>query len=148
MQRLRFRFRVQKCPFRSRKLSHKAEQQIFMVLALRGHVPLKQGLRLNAVIDHALYSSSVRDHIPLKQGLRRLQEASYFSLTPVRDHIPLKQGLRRLPVDEISNLHLPRPYSIKTRIKTKKLNYTIRSIPVRDHIPLKQGLRPFRDAQP
>ena len=63
--------------------------------------------------------------------------------TSVRDHIPLEQGLRlphqfSIPKQQTGQ----RPYSIRTRIKTKSLRFLIRPRDVRDHIPLEQGLRP------
>ena len=39
----------------------------------------------------------------------------------VRDHIPLEQGLRRSKGTRGSRSTCQRPYSIRTRIKTKKL---------------------------
>ena len=60
----------------------------------------------------------------------------------VRDHIPLKQGLRRIRSQHtLATLERPRPYSIKTRIKTSILRVRDLHPLVRDHIPLKQGLR-------
>ena len=78
-----------------------------------------------------------------------------FSVQPrrrqVRDHIPLEQGLRPRLATVLKRCTSQRPYSIRTRIKTRQLPqsslpfwsqrpYSIRTI--RDHIPLEQGLRP------
>ena len=84
----------------------------------------------------------------------------------VRDHIPLEQGLRPHPPLWWNTTGRQRPYSIRTRIKTRNtliINtspigqrpYSIRTriktsshdephpkLLVRDHIPLEQGLRP------
>ena len=60
---------------------------------------------------------AVRDHIPLKQGLRRAND-DYQQKAEVRDHIPLKQGLRLHKAPRDYDGFCPRPYSIKTRIKT------------------------------
>ena len=62
----------------------------------------------------------VRDHIPLKQGLRHLLDCQKISELEVRDHIPLKQGLRHQSGQvKVVRGFGTRPYSIKTRIKTK-----------------------------
>ena len=59
------------------------------------------------------------------------------------DHIPLKQGLRQrnggdwFLIKEMAR----RPYSIKTRIKTRCPFRTMDEDVLADHIPLKQGLR-------
>ncbi len=37
----------------------------------------------------------VREHIPLEQGLRLLAVFSFDGFTEVREHIPLEQGLRQ-----------------------------------------------------
>ena len=37
----------------------------------------------------------VRDHIPLEQGLRLISDKIIDYVLKVRDHIPLEQGLRR-----------------------------------------------------
>ena len=108
----------------------------------------------------------VRDHIPLEQGLRPRSVASKWSWRSVRDHIPLEQGLRPHPPLWWNTTGRQRPYSIRTRIKTRNtliINtstigqrpYSIRTriktsshdephpkLLVRDHIPLEQGLRP------
>ncbi len=66
-----------------------------MVSALRDHVPLKQGLRLNDVLECAPLTT-LRDHVPLKQGLRRYKiTVTIAERISLRDHVPLKQGLRR-----------------------------------------------------
>ena len=67
-----------------------------MVLAVRDHIPLKQGLRLQTSICIEHTDKVVRDHIPLKQGLRQREQWS-INVIDVR----------------------PRPYSIRTRIKTR-----------------------------
>ena len=40
----------------------------------------------------------VREHIPLEQGLRPSESNESFSFNIVREHIPLEQGLRRIYV--------------------------------------------------
>ena len=138
-----------------------------MVLAVRDHIPLKQGLRHTGGWSSSCCDTWVRDHIPLKQGLRHFIQSKGNKNLIVRDHIPLKQGLRRIHscMRESLLLRGPRPYSIKTRIKTnlcaslicrrfRPRPYSIKTriktaltfaititITVRDHIPLKQGLR-------
>ena len=77
----------------------------------------------------------VRDHIPLEQGLRLGRLDCDSCHESVRDHIPLEQGLRRCQSRQ-------RPYSIRTRIKTRGAALTWLRSGVRDHIPLEQGLRP------
>ena len=66
------------------------------------HIPLEQGLRLNALIVVYLYIVKLLEHIPLKQGLRQFNLLwtilkSYFDL---------------------------RAYSIKTRKFANKLEAT------------------------
>ena len=67
--------------------------------------------------------------------------------TEVRDHIPLEQGLRRLGSNAgQERRQRQRPYSIRTRIKTKQVRgRTCLLQGVRDHIPLEQGLRRMRN---
>ena len=65
----------------------------------------------------------VRDHIPLEQGLRR--EAAVekgFGGRGVRDHIPLEQGLRPDSYSRRLLKRRQRPYSIRTRIKTSRVD--------------------------
>ncbi len=85
----------------------------------------------------------VRDHIPLKQGLRR----RHHFLTPALNSCPRPYSIKtRIKTKVILHKGLlitgPRPYSIKTRIKTPPPYAITQGIPrLRDHIPLKQGLR-------
>ena len=64
--------------------------------------------------------SYVRDHIPLEQGLRLAHKSDKSCDVVVRDHIPLEQGLRHhsfgLRDERFAG---QRPYSIRTRIKTR-----------------------------
>ena len=112
------------------------------LLFVRDHIPLEQGLRhwTRATFDPCW---SVRDHIPLEQGLRHWTRATFDPCWSVRDHIPLEQGLRQEAVElAFAMLLRQRPYSIRTRIKTR---WRTACAPypwlVRDHIPLEQGLR-------
>ena len=85
---------------------------------VRDHLPLKQGLRRDAVWLYKLLLL-VRDHLPLKQGLRQCKDASFLPFrVRVRVHLPLKQGLRQ------------------------RITFVVhKRTCVRDHLPLKQGLR-------
>ena len=74
-----------------------------------------------------------------------MNNMNHASSCCVRDHIPLEQGLRRiLPFRTCPILECQRPYSIRTRIKTRCRNPAFSPAIVRDHIPLEQGLRPNR----
>ena len=133
---------------------------------VRDHIPLEQGLRLHLrdpvvlapgsqrpysirtriktllLRSSAAALSTVRDHIPLEQGLRLSKFGCCHTYLIVRDHIPLEQGLR--PGEHSWSYVLKlrqRPYSIRTRIKTRR-SLVFRPVElVRDHIPLEQGLR-------
>ncbi len=87
--------------------------------AVGEHIPVKQGLRLIAILRAAeyldrrrAYSSKTRiktlysfcfiffvyvgEHIPVKQGLRLALVFALAQLVAVGEHIPVKQGLRRI----------------------------------------------------
>ena len=62
----------------------------------------------------------VRDHIPLEQGLRHPLQQLAEGPQRVRDHIPLEQGLRHSSrAYKFHRYICQRPYSIRTRIKTR-----------------------------
>ena len=98
-------------------------------VALKDHLPLKQGLRPILKTDNKLRRLGegyflnfvcLKDHLPLKQGLRLLSAVKAHILTLLKDHLPLKQGLRLIN-SFIIKLFLitQRPSSSKTRIKTR-----------------------------
>ena len=49
-----------------------------------------------ALVPSLIVIVPVRDHLPLQQGLRPAKVAELVSDTSVRDHLPLQQGLRLL----------------------------------------------------
>ena len=93
-----------------------------MMSIVRDHIPLEQGLRQLAC-DTLIHLLIVRDHIPLEQGLRLRPCAAYPGGAFVRDHIPLEQGLRpNRDLGSFLGSASQRPYSIRTRIKTVRLD--------------------------
>ncbi len=74
---------------------------------------------------------TVRDHIPLKQGLRpRNQPAKRVAHEGCPRPYSIKTRIKTQPRKESTTLHSlrPRPYSIKTRIKTPAQNTMIPSM--------------------
>ena len=110
-------------------------------LPVRDHIPLEQGLRLEAG-DKDVWQVGQRPY-SIRTRIKTWFATFGSSLFCVRDHIPLEQGLRRMQLEDgPSASPCQRPYSIRTRIKTRGSNFIrpLREI-VRDHIPLEQGLR-------
>ena len=114
------------------------------MLALRGYVPLKQGLRLLLPVLVRNSSTDLRGYVPLKQGLRRREWIYIFFSSSLRGYVPLKQGLRhRARGVSVEKIMSPRVCSTKTRIKTVNSPSLLLKATLRGYVPLKQGLRHF-----
>ena len=85
---------------------------------------------------------AVRDHIPLEQGLRLPTPKIVIQRFGCQRPYSIRTRIKTKKCKVIhTDPRCQRPYSIRTRIKTYLLTTALRKRLVRDHIPLEQGLR-------
>ena len=72
------------------------------------HDPLKQGLKLGALVDAVAPATSVEEHDPLKQGLKHHASIPSSFHNRVEEHDPLKQGLKQDMMTNAAKLKMSR----------------------------------------